>query len=171
MTIGILAVMAIAAQSASAAGCANASKQLGAITIRQARAATFCLLNKQRAANGLVLLKENDQLRKAAREHSQDMVAHHYFSHTDRNGGHSWDRAKAAGYTTGYSTWYVSENIYDGTGQAGTPKAALDWWMGSDAHRKNILNAKIRDVGIGIAAGTPHGASGATYTTDFGYRH
>ena len=56
---------------------------------------------------------------------------------------------------------------------AGTPKAAVDWWMGSDVHRKNILNTKIRDVSIGIAAGVPHqGASGgATYTTDFGYRH
>ena len=165
-------VCAVAAPGAAAAGCPNANRQLGEITIKQARAATFCLINKQRTSRGLVALKENDALRKAARLHSQDMVAHHYFSHVDQSGGHSWDRARAAGYTTGYKSWYVTENIYWGSQSKGTPAAAVSWWMGSDVHRHNILLAKLRDIGIGIAAGAPkQGASNAaTYTTDFGVR-
>ena len=100
------------------------------------------------------------------------MVAYDYFSHVDRQGGHSWDRAKAAGYTKGAKTWYVTENIYWGTKSKSTPAAAVNWWMGSDVHRHNILLAKLRDIGIGIAAGAPkQGVSGgATYTTDFGVR-
>jgi uncharacterized protein YkwD len=42
--------------------------------------------------------------------------------------------------------------------------------MHSPPHRANVLSRHFRDIGIGIAPGTPqHGRhSGATYTTDFG---
>ena len=40
---------------------------------------------------------------------------------------------------------------------------------GSADHRANILGARFRVIGIGIAGGTPPGAgAGATYATDFG---
>ncbi|MEA2391126.1 MAG: hypothetical protein QOK31_1235, partial [Solirubrobacteraceae bacterium] len=38
-------------------------------------------------------------------------------------------------------------------------------------HRANILRGSFREIGIGIALGTPAGGSGATYTTDFGAKH
>jgi uncharacterized protein YkwD len=43
--------------------------------------------------------------------------------------------------------------------------------MNSPGHRGNILSRSFRSVGIGIAAGTPSGGGGATYTTDFGRRN
>jgi uncharacterized protein YkwD len=46
--------------------------------------------------------------------------------------------------------------------------------MHSPGHRRNILDPRFRDIGIGIALGAPvdAGASlpGATYATDFGAR-
>jgi len=44
--------------------------------------------------------------------------------------------------------------------------------MRSSGHRRNILNARFRDIGIGVVAGAPARVLGAaaTYTTDFGFR-
>ena len=53
------------------------------------------------------------------------------------------------------------------------PQAMVRLWMDSEGHRDNILNARFRHVGIGVATGAPANIGGgraATYTTDFGYR-
>ena len=46
--------------------------------------------------------------------------------------------------------------------------------MKSPGHRANILQRSFREIGIGIETGLPvrlsAAQSGATYTTDFGYR-
>ena len=46
--------------------------------------------------------------------------------------------------------------------------------MNSSGHRANILQRSFREIGIGIETGLPvrlsAAQSGATYTTDFGYR-
>ena len=44
-------------------------------------AATACLVNVQRAQNGLSALTNNTVLQAAALQHSQDMVDHNFFSH------------------------------------------------------------------------------------------
>jgi hypothetical protein len=42
-------------------------------------------------------------------------------------------------------------------------------WMNSAGHRENILADDYRQIGLGLALGTPSDTSwGATYTTDFG---
>ena len=45
-------------------------------------------------------------------------------------------------------------------------------WMRSPSHRRNMLSARFRQLGVGIAIGTPaQGAeAGATYATEFGVR-
>jgi uncharacterized protein YkwD len=46
--------------------------------------------------------------------------------------------------------------------------------MKSPGHRANILQRSFREIGIGIESGLPvrlsAAQSGATYTTDFGFR-
>jgi len=46
--------------------------------------------------------------------------------------------------------------------------------MRSSGHRANILQRSFREIGIGIETGLPvrlsAAQSGATYTTDFGFR-
>jgi uncharacterized protein YkwD len=45
--------------------------------------------------------------------------------------------------------------------------------MRSKGHRRNILDRRFRNIGIGVVNGAPekggHGPA-ATYTTDFGFR-
>jgi uncharacterized protein YkwD len=42
--------------------------------------------------------------------------------------------------------------------------------MHSAGHRRNILDRSFREIGIGIAIGSPRGGSGATYVNEFGHR-
>jgi uncharacterized protein YkwD len=43
--------------------------------------------------------------------------------------------------------------------------------MASPPHRRNILDGRFNQIGIGIVSGVPAaGKSGATYVTEFGMR-
>jgi len=64
----------------------------------------------------------------------------------------------------------VGENIAWGSGSLATPREIERGWMRSPRHRANILSQRFREIGAGVAAGTPERAGGATYTTDFGTR-
>ncbi len=73
----------------------------------------------------------------------------------------------------GLLSWAYGEDIYWGPRHAwGTPAATVRGWMHSPAHWANILNSHFRDIGVGIAWGTPSNGrgDGGIYTADFGYR-
>jgi uncharacterized protein YkwD len=134
--------------------------------------ATFCLLNRERAKQGLPALRENALLGAAAVEHSRDMVTRRYFEHTSPDGRDVRDRLRAVGYSRGASA-STGENIAYGFGEQSTPAAIVRIWMNSPSHRADILRAAFTEIGIGIAAGAPalppeKQADSATYTTDFG---
>lgn len=84
----------------------------------------------------------NDQLAKAAYDHSKDMSVNNYFSHTGKNGSSPGDRIKAAGYL--WKTY--SENIANGYG---TEQAVMNAWLASEGHCKNIMNASFKEIGAG----------------------
>ena len=42
--------------------------------------------------------------------------------------------------------------------------------MHSPGHRRNVLDGGFREIGIGIAVGSPTGGAGATYVNEFGSR-
>jgi uncharacterized protein YkwD len=66
----------------------------------------------------------------------------------------------------------VGENLAWATGTDATPRQLVVAWMASPGHRRNVLEPTFRDVGIGVAAGTPAaGPDGVTVTTEFGVRH
>jgi uncharacterized protein YkwD len=117
------------------------------------------LTNVQRTAHGCNALKIDDRLITAARAHSNDMVAEHFFSHTGSNGSNFVAREVAAGYPRKGAS---AENIAWGFR---TPKAVVDGWMNSPGHRANILNCGSIAVGVGVA----YTSGGAPYwTQDFG---
>jgi uncharacterized protein YkwD len=66
--------------------------------------------------------------------------------------------------------WWLGENIAYGTQEQGQPIHIVTAWMRSPGHRRNILNARYRNIGIGVTHGTPLTDYGATYVTDFGRR-
>ena len=49
-------------------------------------------------ANGLPLLQSNENLRQAARQHTEDMVVNHYYGYVSPDGRTAEDRIKEAGY-------------------------------------------------------------------------
>jgi uncharacterized protein YkwD len=135
-------------------------------------AATFCLVNVQRARHGLRALRQNADLARSAAGHSEDMVSENYFDHVSPGGETPLQRAKASTYVPRRSAYLVGENIALGTLQLATPTAIVASWMQSAGHRANILNPDFRDTGIGIVARAPrrysNGQPGATYTQQFG---
>ena len=166
-----LALLLAAAPTASAAGaCSAANAGASQASKRALVRATLCVLNAHRARNNLRPLRLNHKLSRAARRHSRAMARHRFFSHTSLSGASFVDRIRRTGYLSGARSWSVGENIAYGSGSRSTPRAIGQAWMNSPGHRANILSGSFRAIGIGIAVGTPIGASGATYTTDFGRR-
>jgi Cysteine-rich secretory protein family/Secretion system C-terminal sorting domain len=103
------------------------------------------LVNNLRSENGLPALRLNQNLNKAAFDHSKDMADNNYFDHAGLNGSNFGQRAKNAGYT-GFA---YGENIAAGKS---TVVATFDQWKNSPDHRNNILNKNINEMGIGHAS-------------------
>lgn len=161
-----LALFALAGPSAAQADtCHGTSVKPDAAHMAQVREATLCLLNVERRNHGLPALQPSMKLRRASERHSLSMVRAHYFQHGDFMG-----RIEKSGYLTNVSVWTVGENLAWGGGTVATPASIVDMWMHSPGHRANVLSRRYREVGIGVADGTPNGIPGGTYTTDFGRR-
>jgi uncharacterized protein YkwD len=126
--------------------------------VELAEAKAFELTNAERAANGCPALAADDRLAAAARAHSADMAAQNYFDHVSKDGRSFVDRVKAAGYPAP-----GAENI--AAGQR-TAEAVIKGWMDSPGHRANILNCKLKTLGVGMARG---GSYGIYWTQNFGW--
>jgi len=182
---GLAIVLALAALLAPAAaharptavaaqGCANTDLKPTAGNLELVRKAVLCLHNLERVRHGLPTLRENPKLRRAATRHSDHMVDDHFFDHTTPGGATMVDRIRATGYTRKARSWALGENIAWGSGRLATAAQIHRSWMSSPGHRANILQRSFREIGIGIETGLPvrlsAAQSGATYTTDFGFR-
>ena len=124
--------------------------------------------NAYRVANGCPALTVNTILMGTAQGHSQEMALRDYVGHNSADGTSPWDRIKSAGYT--YQL--VAENIAWG---AASPEQVVDAWFfespPNDAHRKNILNCALREIGVGYyyLANDPGNVTAHAYwTQDFG---
>ena len=65
----------------------------------------------------------------------------------------------------------VGEVLAWGEGRFASPRAAVRSWLLSPPHRRVLLGRNYRDVGVGIALGSPFGGSmrsSATYAAEFG---
>jgi uncharacterized protein YkwD len=101
------------------------------------------------------------------------MDEQNFFSHTSPGGSSPQSRIQNAGYMSGASSWGIAENIRWGSGRLGSAKAAVAAWMNSPAHRSAMLSGSYRQIGVGVALGSPTGSgegNAAIYTTTFGYR-
>jgi uncharacterized protein YkwD len=150
--------------------CANADLLPDGTNLSAISDATLCLLNAERSSRGLVTLKFDRELQKAALNHGSDMVDHGYFAHGGRNGSRPADRIRAAGYLSNGGAWRIGENLAWGTGELSTPRSIMAAWMHSDGHRANILLPAYREIGFGVIAGNPRQSDGqgATFVTEFG---
>ncbi len=134
----------------------------GSIALKANEKRSLDLHNNARKSRGLRALCVHPALQRAARTHSADMINRDYFSH-----GSVGTRLKRHGYD-----WRVyGENIAWGSGSRGSADSIFKGWMNSSGHRRNILDGRFREVGIGAVTGNYKGHSGVTmWTADFGTR-
>ena len=165
--LGLLGFAGVAPlEQAAAAGGYVGTCNGGSIYLNDYEKRTLELHNRARAQNGLAQFCVHPTLVKAARSHSQEMIDRDYFSHNSYNGESFSARLKRFGY---YPYRYIAENIAWGSGSRGAPDSIFNGWMNSSGHRANILNANLRQIGVGTAYGQYKSYSGATmYTVDFG---
>jgi uncharacterized protein YkwD len=160
--------------SAANGVCPDANLAPSVSNVRMIRAATLCLVNRERARHGEPALHWNERLVRAAQSHTESMAFGDYFEHVGPGGETPLSRMRRTGYI--YSSrlgFEVGENIAWGSLWLGTPKAVVASWMASPGHRANILDERFRDTGIGVSphvGAFAHGQSGGIYTQDFGVR-
>jgi uncharacterized protein YkwD len=77
----------------------------------------------------------------------------------------------SAGHARDDLAWTVGETLAWGWGTRATPAATVDSWLASPPHRRILLDAAYRDIGIGVALGIPvDDLDGATYAAELGVR-
>jgi uncharacterized protein YkwD len=161
-------VLALGAGTASAAACDGADAR--ALTPSEGRAAVRCLLNAERARQGLGALRSNVRLRYAATLHARDMARRTYFNHVSPDGRTAEDRIRGAGYLRRVHAWSIGEALAYGTESAATPRALVDDLLSSPGHREIVLDPEFDDIGIGFATRPPvrTDRDGATLVVDVG---
>jgi uncharacterized protein YkwD len=164
------AVLLAAAPSRAVAQreCPGARAAPSAETLHRAAGAVVCLVNADRARHGLRALRRDRDLGRAARHHSRNMVRRRFFSHVTPSGARLRDRLRRSGYIRGKQARHVGEVL--AWGMRSTPTAIVAEWIASPTHHRILLGRDFRDVGVGVAAGTPQpttgGRGGVSYTLD-----
>jgi uncharacterized protein YkwD len=131
-------------------------------------------INAVRARYGLRPLRLSYHLEQSARNHSQQMAALGYFSHSSKDGTSYVERIKRHFTKRGFRFWAVGENLlWVSSGM--TAQQVVDSWLASPQHRAVLLSRLWRVVGVGVAnssggCGVYPGGSVELVTADFGVR-
>lgn len=108
----------------------------------------FSLLNAERRAQGLTELVWNDDVAAVARLHSHNMAEVKFFSHRGSDGSMVDDRADRLGL----GQWRtIGENIAFMRGYDDPAALAVQKWMESVAHRKNLLGPNWQQSAVGVS--------------------
>jgi uncharacterized protein YkwD len=108
----------------------------------------FELLNAERRSQGLADLAWSEDVAALARMHSGDMAAIKFFSHRGSDGSMVDERADRLGM----GAWRViGENIAYMRGYPDPAALAVEKWMASPEHRKNLLGPNWKESAVGIA--------------------
>jgi len=168
--LALLACLSVGATGATAAGkparTVSAANQLESQVLGE--------LNAIRRAHGLVPLTLSRPLSSAADSHSRAMGTFGFFGHSSRDGSEFWKRVQRFYAPGDAASWSVGENLlWSTTGLEAS--RALKLWMASPGHRKNILTARWREVGLSAlsvpaAPGVFGGRDVVIITSDFGVR-
>lgn len=131
-------------------------------------------INDLRRSNGLSELTLNPALSLAALGHSQSMALHGYFNHEGWNGSPFWMRIKPKYRPQLGKKWSVGENMIWASPDLSADQA-IQMWLNSSPHRKNLLMPAWREVGLGAvrALDAPRvyeGLDVTILTADFGVR-
>ena len=95
-------------------------------------------------------LSASRDLNDAAADHARDMARKRYFEHRGRDGSQPKDRVLRAGY----QSRLTGENIAFGPESA---EEVVAGWLDSPGHCANIMDARFKDIGVGVATGRGRG--------------
>jgi uncharacterized protein YkwD len=165
-------VCAFAVLAAGAAGATTPAREARAAD--QLERHVLAELNEVRRAHGLRSLRLSAPLSIAADRHSRAMGRHGFFEHESRDGSSFWRRVKRFYDSRGYRSWSVGENLLWSTPGLDAARA-VELWLKSPGHRRNILTPRWREIGLGAvfvlgAPGVFGGRDVLIITTDFGVR-
>jgi uncharacterized protein YkwD len=166
VTLAVAVALVFAAPAAAL--CPDQTTMPFGLTPQTAKQALLCAINEQRAAAGLPPFTEEPHLEQAARGHSLAMRKQRFFGHGDVSG-----RIRRSGYGKGAQHYHFGEALHWGQSYLGSPLTALQAFLKSKVHRADVFSASFRDVGIGVAIGSPvtgRARNSAIYTVDFGFR-
>ena len=167
--VAVFAVCALAVPAIAAGGTTN-----GVSAEDSLERGVLAEINALRAQHKLAPLKLNVRLTRAADAHSLAMAKRGFFAHESADGSAFWKRVKRFYSDRGFSRWSVGENLLwssPGIDAAG----ALQMWLDSPPHRKNLLMPQWREIGlsavsVSAAPGVFGGRQTTIVTADFGTR-
>jgi|SRR6185295_2371816 len=127
----------------------------------QVRAEMLARANAERAAAGLPPLALDPRLNAAAQSHAEDMLLRSYYSHVSPDGDGPAERVRRSGY----QARLVAENIARGPFSV---NEAMDNWLASQQHRRNLLYPGFTNLGVGVAVGRNSVGNTVIWVQDFG---
>jgi uncharacterized protein YkwD len=168
--VAVVALLAVLALPATA----TPATSRGATTLTSLESGVLQQLNQIRVQHGLVPLKLSAALTAASAQHSKEMGVDGYFDHSSRDGTAFWKRIERWYGQQGFHTWSVGENLLWSSPDV-SASSALDMWLNSPEHRKILLTARWREIGLAAvhtqsAPGTYGGREVTIVTADFGVR-
>jgi uncharacterized protein YkwD len=104
-------------------------------------------------------LSVSRKLNEAAADHARDMARRRFFDHRGADGSQPKDRVIRAGY----QPRLTGENIAFGPESA---EEVVAGWLASPGHCANIMDARFKHIGIGLATGRGRGR--IYWVQDFG---
>src|SRR5258706_8977535 len=108
------------------------------------------LTNQARASNGVASLVEDATLRSVAEQRAKYIYDNNYAQHTQLDGKTAFTILKSRGYCYLSAAENLGQNNYS---DSTTTQVMFDWFMGSSAHRTNILNGTYSRIGVGAYKG------------------
>jgi hypothetical protein len=103
-------------------------------------------VNEERFKHNLPGLEWSSDIAEVARSHSEDMAVKEYFAHENKEGEMVSERLEKAGIVFTVS----AENLFKCTNYPDVVEESVRGWMQSPGHRKNILNDKVEETGVGV---------------------
>ena len=169
----LLLVVALAAMPAVAASSGTAASQTAQRQVALERAIVE-RINAVRAERGLRPLAVSTGLRTAAFAHTRALATRGLFQHESADGTPFHKRVGRYYGQSGFGSWSVGENLVFGTAPFWAADA-VEAWLDSPGHRRNMLSPHWREVGVGVviadaAPGVFGGDTVVIATADFGIR-
>ena len=104
------------------------------------------LTNEERADNSAKPLVRNEVLDKAAKMKAEHMAKNEYFAHFSPAGVSPWHWFDEVGYVYAHAGENLAIHFTDSS-------EVVEAWMDSPTHRKNIVDKRYTEIGVGTAKG------------------